>query len=243
MSLTLAAINSVAVVASVRRRKWAQAALYGNVGVAMELAQAWQYRIIDAGLGQCSLGADSMWLVRGLLAVQPALAFAVAYDEIGPASPWRSPSRRTTMRALWALYAVFAVGFLASFYLGDGWCNGPATGWCDAWSGVSRGEWGHVAWHTAAGPASTEGAVLHVVLLAVYFSPLLVGYAIGARWWPTYMVVGALVTRATFDRFTWPAVWCFTGALTWAGELGRWLAQRGGASSSGAASSADKLGG
>ena len=74
----------------------------------------------------------------GLVAVQPALFFAVSYDEIGPASPWRSPSRRTPMRALWA---------------------------------------------------------------------------------PTFILTGAIVTAATFDRFTWPAIWCFTAALCWLGEL------------------------
>lgn len=223
MSLTLAAINSAAVVASVRRRKWAQAAVYSLFGVAVELAQAWQYRIIDAGLGQCSLGADSMQVILWLVAVQPALFFALSYDEIGPASPWRSPSRRTPMRAIWALYGIFAVVFPASYYLGDGWCNGPDHGvLCDTWSGVSRGEWGHVTWHIAVGPATPAGSVLEAVLPVVFFSSLFLGYAIGARWWPTCVLAGAIVTAATFDRFTWPAIWCFTGALTWIGELSRW---------------------
>lgn len=214
MSYGLAAINVVALGLSMKQKKWVNSVGIGLFGIAMELTQGYQYGLIDRGLGQCGAAVGSIGFTMLLVSMQPLLFLLASEEEIGREAKWMSDDNKFIRMSMWGFYCLFAVAFLGAFAFKSGWCNGPGTGlWCDTWTGVDRRDWGHVAWHFASQPSSFANELISKFLLVSFVSPVIVGYYIGARWYPTMLLIGASIPAMLFDMYTWPAVWCFISGV------------------------------
>ena len=214
MSYGLAAVNVVSLGLSLKQKRWVNSIGIGLFGIAMEFAQGYQYGLVDVGKGRCDLAVGSIGFVLMLVSLQPLLFLMASEEEIGKDSKWMSEGNKFIRRCAWGFYCLFAIAFLCSFMFKSGWCNGPGSGaWCDTWTGVDRRDWGHIAWHFASQPSSVVNEMISKYLLISFVSPVIVGYYIGARWYPTMLLIGASIPAMLFDIYTWPAVWCFIGGV------------------------------